>query len=99
MNEATKIIYDNLYENHDAAALRSELTLYLKSLLSILADNPELTPQIAYTIAGMMATDYARSLQDDDPLAEIMTIAGELETSPNNASELTHELAQKIRVL
>ena len=47
----------------------------------------------------MLSSDFAQTLKDDDPLVEIMIIAGELEIAPENTLELTRELIQKIEAL
>lgn len=51
---------------------------------------------IAYSIAGLMATDYVKSLPSDDPLNEILVIAGELEIDPENKEALKNELIRAI---
>lgn len=69
---------------------------FLLELLPSLRSDEQSSPEIAYFIAGMLASSFARTLSEDDPLMEIMIIAGELEVSPNNAAELTKELVRKI---
>lgn len=52
---------------------------------------------IAYSIAGLMATDYARTLPEDDPISTILAIAGELEVNdPADKDELKNELITAI---
>ncbi len=46
-----------------------------------------------------MATRYGRSLTPDNPINEIVTIAGELEINPKNADDLRRELISKIEKL
>jgi len=78
---------------------RDLLVEALKDLASNLARNPKKDAEIAYYIAGLLATDYARTLKPGDPIDEILTIAGELEINPDNAIELRSELVQKINSL
>lgn len=75
---------------------RALLVDFLKSKLSALSESNDEVFQAAYEIAGLMATTYAQHLSDTDPIDEILTIAGELETKPENADELRKELSQKI---
>ena len=70
----------------------TECLVHLKSL----DQDPSHT---AYLIAGMLDTEFAKTLEDHDPLTEIMIIAGELEVSPVNKSELTAELIEKIEIV
>lgn len=55
--------------------------------------------QPAYEIAGMLASKFTQSLEEDDPLLEVMIIAGELEVKPKNTEELTQELIAKIETV
>ncbi|MFF0492841.1 hypothetical protein ACFYTQ_27740 [Nocardia sp. NPDC004068] len=75
---------------------RAHMTQFLKEQAVRLRDEPGQALQIAYEIAGLMATEFARTLGDDDPLDEVLTIAGELEVDPENADELYKELIEKI---
>lgn len=93
---------DSVYERIDHLAdeqSRAEITSYLKALLPALSGDLERSTSAAYAIAGLMATEYARNLKNDDPIDEILTIAGELEIGPPNAQELRQELVSKIEAL
>lgn len=93
---------DNIYERIDNLSneqSRAEITSYLKALLPTLLGGLEQSISAAYSIAGLMATEYARNLKNDDPIDEILTIAGELEIGPPNAQELRQELVSKIEAL
>lgn len=78
---------------------RQRLVQILRDKASELQSNPDDYAEIAYQIAGFLATNFAQQLSSDDPIDEILTIAGELETSPDNAVELRKELLQKINSL
>ena len=78
---------------------RRVLVAFLKDQASIITAHPELTTRIAYGIAGILATDFARNLPEDDPVDEILTIAGELEVAPEDTKSLRSELIEKINML
>lgn len=59
---------------HHKAALKD----LLKDLAKDLSLHPENCSKTAYKIAGLMATRYGHSLTPDNPIDEIVTIAGEL---------------------
>ena len=78
------------------ANARQEFVDYLHSVSQELEQDTASAPRIAYDIAGMFATKFAHQLDEEDPLIEIMTIAGELEVKPENTDELRRELIDKI---
>lgn len=78
---------------------RSQVIDFLEKQLPTLSGDIELAVTAAYDIAGLMATKHARALSADDPIDEILTIAGELEINPENAEELRKELVDKIKAL
>lgn len=75
---------------------REEIVLFLQHCKRELQRNPESATEIAYAIAGLMATDYAKSLTENDPIDAVLTIAGELETHPLDAAMLCDELLAAI---
>ena len=89
----------NTLEQNDPSEARRHAVSFLNDTLLALKSGKQPASKIAYEIAGMLATRFARSLSEDDPLLEIMIIAGELEIEPNNTKELTEELVQKIEAL
>lgn len=94
---------NNNFESIDAAPTAHEsrlrLVRVLKDAATELRSNPNDYAAIAYGIAGFFATDFVRQLSSDDPIDEILTIAGELEIKPTDAKELQQELLQKIDLL
>lgn len=58
---------------------RDEIRDSLKSQINKLKDNTQDKKEVAYQIAGLLDTDFARSLPDDDMYLKIMLMAGELE--------------------
>lgn len=96
--------YDKQFQSLNKATsletARQEFIDFLKTEAENLRTRPEDTIQIAYHIAGMLATNSARLIeQTNDPIGEILTIAGELEVNPPEASTLRDELLTKIDVL
>lgn len=89
----------NEFKQTDADTLRIKFTLYLKNQLERLNSDVAEAVEVAYNIAGLAATDFARLLDSADPIDEILTIAGELEVNPKNAEVLRNELVEKIRQL
>lgn len=92
-------IYESLYNYSDARKARGELIAYLKAETQHMIPSSEDTYASAYILAGLMATDYVRTLSDEDPIIDILTIAGELEISPPNSEELAADLVQKVQSL
>lgn len=94
-------MYESLYEilNNEASDSRTALLEYLMQAANEMEEHRDLTKEIAYNIAGLMATDFARDLADGDPIEEILTIAGELEVMPQNHDALRAELVTKIKAL
>ena len=78
---------------------RRSLIGVLKKLADDLRLNQGEYASIAYSIAGLLATDYARNLKPNDPISEVLFLAGELEIGPPNADELLRELVQRIENL
>ena len=78
---------------------RAEVVAYLKQSATELTQDPDSILSVAYDITGLLATNFAAQLPDNDPVDEILTIAGEIESNPPNVSELCHELIEKIAKL
>lgn len=95
-------VFDNhfqLIDNLPYDESRQNMVDFLQMQAAVLRDQPDDAPRIAYNIAGLMATDFARKLADNDPLSVVMTIAGELEIDPPDADSLRLELIQAIELL
>ncbi|MCX4098027.1 hypothetical protein [Nocardia sp. alder85J] len=91
--------FESLWGLYDSEKARSGLTWHIKSQLpyfQVLSDD---TFDAAYDLAGLMTTDYVRSLPDDDPLLGILALAGELEIKPPGSEKLAREIAAKIATL
>ncbi|MBM3210133.1 hypothetical protein FJZ39_02230 [Candidatus Saccharibacteria bacterium] len=94
--------YDKLFTSLNErrpSEYESLLISVLQEFSTQLVKNPEKDTEIAYNIAGLMATDYARTLPQGSLLDEIFTIAGELEIDPEDRDALREELIQKIDLL
>lgn len=94
MNPGYSTIFSN--SNKDS---RANVVNFLRSKSTALQESADAAVNTAYDIAGLMATDFARQLSQDDPIDEVLTIAGELEIRPINSEALRQELIQKIDAL
>jgi hypothetical protein len=97
MNKINKL-YSN---NHglSSAELRVIVINFFKQFESVVTRDSSQRTMYTYEIAGLMESDFYKTLLPDDPLQEIFTIAGELEINPEDADELTQELIDKIAAL
>lgn len=95
MNKTFAIFFQSIDEVPRSEA-RTQMVQFIKEQAVRLRGDPDQAARIAYEIAGLMATEFAHTLDDSDPLDEILTIAGELEINPKNADELYEELIEKI---
>lgn len=90
--------FDSL-ERDKLADARRHFISFLHDASLTLKSNERPPTTVAYEIAGMLSTQFARSLPKGDSLLEIMIIAGELEINPTNTKQLTQELIAKIELL
>lgn len=97
MSEVEKLFDQNNTPSNTEG--REIVIRFLKDIGISLSKWEESPVECAYKIAGLMSTDFARQLTDDDPIDEILVIAGELETNPQNVAQLTQELIAKISLL
>jgi hypothetical protein len=97
MNEINKL-YSNSH-GLSSAKLRAIVINLLKQFEGVITRDSTQRTMYAYKIAGLMASDFYKTLLLDDPLQEIFTIAGELEINSQNADKLTQELIDKIAAL
>ncbi|MEV5413518.1 hypothetical protein AB0K60_32385 [Thermopolyspora sp. NPDC052614] len=72
-------IFERLDEREPLANRKQLLHEYLMEQLKAQEQHPEQGEQIAYEIAGLLATNLAATLADDDPYMEVLYLAGELE--------------------
>ncbi len=89
-------VYEYLMNKELSEESSKKLNTFLKESLEKLINTPGTVGEVAYSIAGLMSTDYSRGLDESDPFYEITTIAGELEILPDNKEELRTELIDKI---
>lgn len=95
---------DTLYNLLDSDSAVSDkerhLRTYFLGAIEEQQNKPEESQKIAYDIAGLLSTRYARELSDDHKYAQIMLLAGELELPQKLHSSATwEELRMKIRSL
>ncbi|GAA1017083.1 hypothetical protein ACFQWA_03930 [Streptomyces thermogriseus] len=74
-----KNIFERLDENEPLTSRKQLLREYLLEQLKVQEWHPEQGEQIAYEITGLLATDLAISLADEDPYKEILDMAAQLE--------------------
>lgn len=72
-------VYDTIQETKEPAIQRQLILNYINSYVKTLEDDPEARQDIAYNIATLSSTDYAQSLEEDDPLEITLAFASELE--------------------
>lgn len=90
-------IYHILNTSQDGAQQRHELSHFLREQLAQRVADPNREREVAYDMAGLLSTQFAAALPDDDPYKEIMLIAGELELPPEHRGDATWEqLAERI---
>lgn len=92
-------LYNSLDDNINPEINKNELITYLKSCAQLLLSDKTNRAGVAYEIAGLMSTKYARSLENDSELDEILTMAGELETEDASNDDRWMELVNKINDL
>ena len=92
MNE-TNDIYTRISSEKDDLNARSTIVDFLKEEVK------HLDPDSFYTIAGLLSTDFAQKLPNNDPLEEILTLAGELEVSSDQTAEKINLLTSLINKL
>lgn len=73
------IIYEALNGSKPDSEKSRLLNDYLRTQVANYRENPEQGIDIAYAIAGLLATDYVRSLPEDSPALTALSIASQLE--------------------
>ena len=74
-------IYHILDSSGPALDKEQALQNYLGQRLHNLPQSDAKRTKIAYEIAGLLSTSYARSLSEGSPYEEILTLAAELEVT------------------
>ena len=97
--ENTPNIYEKLYNISDIAKARKSIIEYIKDQKHYFESLTKETYVAAYQLAGLMATDYAASLSDTDPVIDILSLAGELEIAPSDSDDLRNDILRKIIAL
>ncbi len=80
-------IYSVLDSDDSIHEKRAAAIAYLHECVDNLSDDPEERRKIAYNIAGLMSTNFASALEDDDSIEEILNLAGELEVNNDGKNE------------
>ena len=72
-------VFDTVEATKEAGLQRQLILNYLHSNLELLKNDPEARQDIAFNITSLSATDYAQSLDEEDPLSITFEFASELE--------------------
>jgi hypothetical protein len=92
-------IYNLLNNEFEPSAKRVELISYLKRCIEPLPSDDDERRSIAYNIAGLLSTNFAESIHNDDPINEVLILAGELETPDENNAQKWEELIKLVNKL
>lgn len=93
-------IFDKLGSEISLEAGRSLLRDHLIKQVERQNQHPEESEALAYELAGLLSTDFARSLSDDDPLKKVLDLAGNLELPEKHRGGATwEELASLVEQL
>lgn len=80
-------ILDQLNDEEKSLPSRKRLLLeHVQEQIERQKSHPELSRDIAYDIAGLMATHTAQSLSEGDPLSKALELAGQLELPEEHRS-------------
>ena len=94
-----KPIYTQLNSDHSNSEKRSLLISYLKEQIESLSQQNDERTKVAYEIAGLMSTRYIKSLNSDDILEQILSLAGELEIKESASEQKWHALQRMVAQL
>ena len=81
--------FENLKKNGDVEMNRQEIIDFLKLQIENNKKNPENSEEIAYNIAGLLSLESVHSLDENDPIIDALTMAGELELPSEHRSDNT----------
>jgi len=80
-------IYQFLDNKEPNNTNRDLLISYLKECSQSVPKDIENRKSLVYNIAGLLSTKYAMSLDENDPIDKILTLAGELETNDKDEDD------------
>jgi len=80
-------VYDTVQATKEPAIQRQLIISYILSYAKILEDDPEARQDIAYNVATLSSTDYAQSLEEDDPLDITLAFASEIEEAEEDSED------------
>jgi hypothetical protein len=80
-------VYDAVEEAKDASTQRQLIINYCMSFVSLLESDPEARQDIAYNIATFESTEYAESLEEEDPLSVMLNFAGVMEDAEPDSED------------
>ena len=77
-------VYETVEATKESAVQRQLILNYLNSCVRLLETDPEARQDIAYNITSLSSTEYAQSLDEEDPLSIAFEFSTELETADEN---------------
>ena len=80
-------IYNTIEKITDSDNKRLLITNYLISCLPLLEVSNNYLNKVIYNIASLMSAEYIQSLDENDEINEILTIAGEMEVPTDNSQD------------
>jgi len=92
-------LYNKLNSKENSSEKRHEIITFLKKIANNIPTAPAKRQDKAYEIAGLLSTDFARSLSAEDPIDNILTLAGELEVRDEQEAQKWEELLRLINSL
>lgn len=96
-DEPTDKIFDFLNNEQIAdTEKRSALIRYIQERAELYRNSMYRPEDIAYNLAGLMATEYFKKLNEDDPIEDVLTRAGDLELPQPHQTEDWPTLLQLI---
>lgn len=91
---------ENIFDKLDSDAPESErrrlLYDYLINQLSRQKEKPEDSEVIAYEIAGLLSTTLATAMDEDDPLLQVLYMAGQLELPEHQRGNANWEMLERL---
>jgi hypothetical protein len=92
-------LYNSLDSKLEPVTNRQELINFLKKNIDALPDSKSQRQTLVYNIAGLLSTKFAKSLDKDDSLDIILTLAGELEIHSDDNTNKWVEIYNLIQEL
>jgi hypothetical protein len=92
-------LHNSLNTESHSSIQRSNLIDYLKIAVKTLPEDDNARHDFAYDVAGLLSTNFAKSLDRNDPLEYVLTMAGELEIPADYNEAKWNEFCNLINIL